>query len=48
MPWLDPYDNTTDLLDHLESYKVHIQIQDATNALLCITFLATLRKMAWA
>lgn len=35
---LHPYDGTTDLLDHLESYKALIQIQETIDALLYITF----------
>lgn len=31
MPQLDPYDGTIDLLDHSESYKGLMQIQNATD-----------------
>ena len=46
MPQVDPYDGTTDPLDHLESYKALMRVQGATDALLCIAFPATLRKAA--
>ena len=48
MPQVDPYDGTTDPLDHVESYKTMMMIQGASDALLCIAFLATLRKAARA
>lgn len=46
MPRLKPYDSTTDLLDHLESYKTFMRIQGTSNALLCMAFSATLWKVA--
>lgn len=42
MPQLEPYNGTTDPLDHLESYKALIKIQSTFDALLYIAFLATL------
>lgn len=42
---LDPYDGTTNLLDHLEIYKALMRHH---HALLYLTFLATLRKVAQA
>lgn len=45
---LDPYDSTTDPLDHLESYKILMMIQDIIDALLYLAFLATLQKAAEA
>lgn len=38
----------TDPLDHLESYKALMQVQGATDALLCKAFPATLWKAAHA
>lgn len=32
---LKPYDGTTNLLDHLKSYKALMRIQDILDALLC-------------
>lgn len=48
MPQLNLNDNTTDPLDHFKSYKALMQVQGTTNTLLCITFLATLCKVARA
>lgn len=48
LPQLDLYDGTTNPFDHLESYKALMQVQGATDALLCIAFSATLRKVAHA
>ncbi|XP_073110866.1 uncharacterized protein [Elaeis guineensis] len=48
MPHVEPYDGSTDPVDHLESYKALMTIQGATDALLCIGFPATLRKAARA
>ena len=44
IPQVDPYDGSTNLIDHLESYKALMMIQGATDALLCIGFPATLQK----
>ena len=44
MPHVEPYDGSTDPVDHLESYKTLMTIQGAIDALLCIGFSATLRK----
>lgn len=46
MPQVDPYNGTSDMLDNLKGYKSLIMIQGTSNALLCITFLATLHKVA--
>ena len=46
IPTIEPYEGTIDPLDHLESYKALMRIQGATDALLCLAFLATLRKSA--
>lgn len=46
MSQLDLYDGTINLLDHFGSYKALMQVQGATNGLLYITFLTTLRKEA--
>ena len=48
MPHVEPYDGSTDPIDHLESYKALMTIQGATDALLCIGFPTTLRKAARA
>ena len=48
MPHVEPYDGSTDPIDHLESYKALMTIQGATDALFCIGFSATLRKAARA
>ena len=48
MPHVEPYDGSTDPIDHLESYKALMTIQGATDALFCISFPATLRKAARA
>lgn len=46
MSQLDPYNRTTDSLDHLESYKSLMHVQWVTDALLYIAFLAMLHKVA--
>ena len=46
MPHVEPYDGSTDLVDHLESYKALMTIQEVTDALFCIDFPTTLRKVA--
>ncbi|XP_073117756.1 uncharacterized protein [Elaeis guineensis] len=48
MPHVEPYNGSTDPIDHLESYKALMTIQGATDALFCISFPATLRKAARA
>ena len=48
MPHVEPYDGSTDPVDHLESYKALMTIQGATDALFCIGFPATLCKAARA
>lgn len=45
MPQLESYGGTIDPMDHLESYKALLMIQDIMNALLCLAFLATLWKV---
>ena len=49
IPQVEPYDDSSDPLDHLESYKALILLQRVSNALLCVAFLITLRKTvrAW-
>lgn len=49
LPQLDPYDETTYQLNHLESYRALMQIQGTINSPLCIAFPTTLHKMpqAW-
>ena len=41
---VEPYDGSIDLLDYLEGYKTLMILQDASNALLCLAFPATLKK----
>ena len=48
MPHVEPYDGSTDPVDHLESYMALMTIQGATDALLCIDFPTTLHKAARA
>nr|XP_019702910.1 uncharacterized protein LOC109505143 [Elaeis guineensis] len=48
IPHVEPYDGSTDPVDHLESYKALMTIQVATDTLFCIGFPATLRKAARA
>nr|XP_010908278.1 uncharacterized protein LOC105034719 [Elaeis guineensis] len=45
---MEPYDGFTDPIDHLESYKVLMIIQEATDALLYIDFPVTIQKAARA
>lgn len=44
MPQVDPYDGTSDPLDHHESYKSLMMTQDTFDALLYIAFPTTLCK----
>ena len=44
IPQVEPYDGTTDPLDHLGSYKAHMMIQGVSNILYCLAFLDTLKK----
>ena len=46
MPNDEPYEGITDPLDHLESYKALMRIQDTTDVLLYLAFSATLLKSA--
>ena len=48
IPQIDPYDGISDPRDHMENYKALMMIQGASDALLCLAFLTTLRKMARA
>ena len=41
---MEPHDGSIDPLDHLESYKALMLLQETSDALLCIIFLVTLRK----
>ena len=43
---MEPYDSSTNPLDHLESYKALMLLQGASNAFLCIVFLIILKKIA--
>ena len=46
IPQVEPYDGITNPLDHLASYKAHMMIQGVSDALYCLAFLATLKKLA--
>ncbi|XP_073107292.1 uncharacterized protein [Elaeis guineensis] len=48
MMQVEPYDGSTDPIIHFESYKALVIIQEATDALLYISFLTTLQKAARA
>ncbi|XP_073099125.1 uncharacterized protein [Elaeis guineensis] len=48
MPQVEAYDSSIDPIDHLESYKALMMIQEATDALLCIGFSTILQKAARA
>ena len=42
IPQVEPYDGSTDPIDHLESYKALVMIQRTIDILFCIGFLVTL------
>ena len=42
----EPYDRTTDPLDHLESFKALMLLHRATDGILCRAFSVTLHKAA--
>lgn len=44
MPQQEPYNSTTDPLDHLENYKALMLIQGTLDDLLCMACLATFIK----
>ena len=46
VPQMEPYDGTSDPLDHLGSFKAHMMIQGASDAMYCLAFPATLKKSA--
>ena len=46
IPQVEPYDGTIDLFDHMDSFKAHMMIQNASDILYCLAFLATLKKVA--
>ena len=46
IPQVEPYDGTTDPLDHMGSFKAHMMIQGASDALYCLAFPTTLKKAA--
>lgn len=48
MPQMESYDSTSNLLDHMESYKALLIIQGANDALFYLVFPATLCKAAQA
>ena len=45
MSQVELYDNSIDPLNHLESYKALILLQRASDALICIAFPITLKKI---
>jgi len=42
MPSVEPFDETTDLDDHLDVYKAQMHVQDMENAMCCRYFHVTL------
>ena len=46
MQQMEPYDASTNPIDHLESYKAFIMIQEVTDTLLCIGFSIIIQKAA--
>lgn len=44
VPSLKCYDGSEDLDYHLQTYKIAMQLHEATKPLICMTFLMTLRK----
>ena len=42
---MEPYDGSIDPIDYLKSYKPLTMIQGTTDVLLCIGFLATIRRL---
>ena len=46
IPQIGPYGGFSDPLDHLEGYKALMMLQDILDALLCLIFPATLKKLA--
>ena len=46
MPQVEPFDGSTDPLDHLEGYKGLMMLQDASDIFFCLAFPTTLKKAA--
>jgi len=46
MPYVEPFDDTTDPDDHLDVYKAQMYAQEVDDAICCRYFLVTLRGMA--
>ena len=46
VPQMEPYDGTSDPLDHLGNFKARMMIQGASDAMYCLAFPATLKKSA--
>lgn len=42
---VESYDGSTDPIDHLKGYKILIGFQGVSDAILCLAFLATLKKV---
>lgn len=46
MPSIEPYDDSFDPVDHLEEHKALMRFQGMSDALLCLAFLVTVKKVA--
>ena len=46
IPQVELYDGTIDPFDHMGSFKAHMMIQGASDALYCLAFPTTLKKAA--
>ena len=44
MPAIESFDGSVDPMDHIEGYRALMTLQGASDTLLCIAFLATLKK----
>ena len=47
MPLVEPYDGTSDLRDHIKSFKTLMLLHGASDTLLCKTFMVTFRGLVW-
>lgn len=46
IPFVEAYDGSTDLIDHLEGYRAFMRLQGIFDVLLlCMAFLVTFKKM---
>ena len=46
MPQVESYNRCKDLLDHLESFKTLMHLQEVANEIMCRAFLTTLKGLA--